>query len=408
MIIKIAWKNIWRNKLRSSVVILAVIIGLVGGIFVASLMKGMTNTRIKNAIENEVSDIQIHNSKFLDNEETKFNIENADQLIAELKQHENVKSLTSRKKIQGMASSPETGIGISIVGINPDEEKQTTAIFSTLCDSCGTYFAEGKKNRVLISQKTADKLKVKLKQKIVLSFQDANGDFTGGAFRVVGIFKSKNTMFDERYLYVQKKDLARLSSFPIDNVNEIAIRLNNPLEYKSLTAEIQSKHADLSVRDWRIIVPELGVMSDLMDAMTYVLMIIILLALGFGIVNTMLMVVLERVRELGMLMAIGMNKKRVFAMIMFETIFLSIVGGIIGMAISGTLNAYFGTYGLKIGGIDEGMEAMGFSSTFYPDISIEFYAVLVLLIITTGIIAAIYPAIKALKLNPAEAVRTDM
>jgi ABC-type lipoprotein release transport system permease subunit len=143
-----------------------------------------------------------------------------------------------------------------------------------------------------------------------------------------------------------------------------------------------------------------------MDIMMGIFMLIILGALGFGIVNTMLMVILERTKELGMLMAIGMNKKRLFLTIMLETVFLSLVGGIIGELISMLIILYFGHIGIDLSAFSEGFESVGYGAVSYPFLEVYRYVQITTLVIVTGILASIYPAWKALKLNPAEAIRT--
>ena len=134
---------------------------------------------------------------------------------------------------------------------------------------------------------------------------------------------------------------------------------------------------------------------------------IILAALAFGIVNTMLMVVLERTKELGMLTAIGMNKKRVFRMIMLESVFLSLVGGVAGMIVSKLIIRLTATQGINFASYAEGLEAMGYTAHIYPVISTSFFITVTVLIIITGILSSVYPALKALKLDPAEALRTE-
>jgi ABC-type antimicrobial peptide transport system permease subunit len=148
-------------------------------------------------------------------------------------------------------------------------------------------------------------------------------------------------------------------------------------------------------------------MAEMMNVYYAVFMIIILAALAFGIVNTMLMVVLERTKELGMLTAIGMNKKKVFSMIMLESVFMSLIGGVIGMIVSECIILLTSRNGINFSQYAEGFEAMGFSSHIYPQIDPQFFIEVAVLIILTGILSSIYPARKALKLDPADAVRTE-
>jgi ABC-type antimicrobial peptide transport system permease subunit len=121
----------------------------------------------------------------------------------------------------------------------------------------------------------------------------------------------------------------------------------------------------------------------------------------------MLMAVLERTRELGMLMSIGMNRRKIFIMIMLESIFLSIVGGFTGMAVSEVVIAITHRTGINLMKYSEGMEAMGYSAHLFPTIDAQFFVTTTILIVLTGIISAIYPARKALKLNPVEAIRSE-
>jgi ABC-type antimicrobial peptide transport system permease subunit len=119
------------------------------------------------------------------------------------------------------------------------------------------------------------------------------------------------------------------------------------------------------------------------------------------------MVILERVKELGMLMAVGMNKLRIFSMIVFETVFLSLTGGIVGVILSYVAVLITHKTGINISNWSQGLEAMGFDSIVYPGITLPMLINVTLLVICTGIIASIYPARKALKLNPADALRTE-
>jgi len=170
---------------------------------------------------------------------------------------------------------------------------------------------------------------------------------------------------------------------------------------------LKSEYPNFQTLTWTELMPDMKMMNESMEFMIYIFVIIILLALGFGIVNTMLMVILERVKELGMLMAIGMNKLRVFTMIVLETIFLSLVGGIVGIALAVGLTIITGKTGLDLSLWAEGLSSQGFDTMVYPTIGIDSVIIVTILVIITGILSAIYPARKAIKLNPAEAIRIE-
>ncbi|PLX04880.1 MAG: ABC transporter permease [Marinilabiliales bacterium] len=408
MIWSISWKNIWRNKLRSLIVVIAITLGLLAGVFSSALMNGIIERRIRAAIENEVSHIQIHNKNFMENIEIGYNINNANEILDKLASFPEVKHVSKRMKITAMANTPSQGTGVNLIGVYPEKEKQVSSLYKYINDSSGTYFDAKKKNSIVVSQKFADKLNLNLRSKVVLTFVGTDGTLTGAAFKVVGIFKTSNSAFDEMNAFVRFDDLARLTNFDTSSAHEIAILLNDKNQTNEVAAKIASAFPQQSTMTWLELQPDLGMIAEFLNLWLYVFVIIILLALGFGIVNTMLMAVLERVKELGMLMAVGMNKKRVFSMIMLETIFLTLTGGALGMLVGAVVVYVTGETGIDFSAYAEGFSAIGYESIVYPTIGIDYYLGVTSLVIITGVFASIYPARKALKLNPSEAIRTEM
>jgi ABC-type antimicrobial peptide transport system permease subunit len=151
----------------------------------------------------------------------------------------------------------------------------------------------------------------------------------------------------------------------------------------------------------------MSLLTDSMDQYMYIFILIILLGLCFGIINTMLMAVLERTKEIGMLMAIGMNKRRIFSMIILESVMLTVTGGIFGIGLGTLITKFFETTPINLSMFSQGLESFGYAAVVYTSLKPKMIVIISILVIITGILSAIYPARKALKLNPAEATRTD-
>ncbi|MFP4470181.1 MAG: ABC transporter permease [Bacteroidales bacterium] len=406
MLVRISWRNIWRNKVRSLVVILAIAIGLTGGVFLTGLMNGMVAQQTSSTINNQISEIQIHHPDFGDNMNPEYLIDHVEQKSQTIRQNDQVTEITYRSKSSAMASTATTGAGIVINGIIPEKEKKVTTIHENIID--GTYFEnDAYSSPMVLGQKLAHKLRTEIGNKVVITLQSNTGEMASNLFRVVGIYKTNDTRFDEMQLFVNYSDLNDMLGISAGQANEIAIRTVSKEVAPEAAASLQDEFRDLKVQSWRELKPSLIVVMTMMDQFGYWLMVIILFALIFGIVNTMLMVILERKRELGMLMSVGMNKTRVFKMIMLETTMLSLVGGAIGLGISILLMGIFGNTGINFASWAEGLEAMGYSSFVYPYVTPGFYAGVTVLVIVTAIIASIWPTRKALKMNPADAVRSE-
>jgi putative ABC transport system permease protein len=366
----------------------------------------MASQKIDAAIGNEVSSIQLHHPDFLDNYDIQDSIEQPEHVVELISHMQGVKSVSERSVLTGMIMSASLSAGIRVNAIDPNAEKLVTSIHSDICDSCGSYLYVGKHNQILISSKLAEKLKVRVKSKIVLRFQSVAGTIIDGAYKICGTYKTSNGVFDEINVFIDRKELSTQLNNQLP-VNEIAVMLTNN-DFKAKAAStIQIANPRLSVKTWDQLQPELGILTGLLTMSLYVLLAIILAALAFGIVNTMLMVVLERIHELGMLIAIGMNRLKLFKLIMFETILLSVTGGVFGIMISILVTSLAAHTGIDLSSLAKGIESLGFDSIIYPEIRMSFFIGTTILVIISGILSSIYPARLALKINPADAVRGE-
>lgn len=403
MILKLAWRNIWRNPARSFVVIGAIIIGVWSVIFLMGVMHGLIKSYVNNAIRRETSHIQIHHPEYLKDKDSKFFIENADQLVRDVQKSYGVKSATIRSQSNVMLGSSHGSRGIRINGIVPGLEEKLTGLKELLVE--GSFLDEGKRNQILISSRLAGKLKVKLRSKLILTFQTLDGEIIAGAFRIKGIYDTKNALFDDNIAFVDIQSLNELLGK--ENIgHEVMIYIDALEKMDSTVAALKTAFPDLSVQNYREISPELGLFETQIGLAGRIYMVIFMLALIFGIINTMLMAVLERVRELGMLMAVGMNKVKVFFMIVLETILLGVVGAPIGIGLGYLVTKYFSTRGINLVIFSkEGMEQFGLANFIYPSVNPDDYLFLAMSVFITALLASLYPAYKAIKLNPVEAIR---
>lgn len=403
MLLSLAWRNIWRNKRRSLIIISAIAVGLLCGLFASAVMFGMGDSLINSTIDRDLGHIQIHTKSFEDDKLLTDTIPHTASILYEVKAQPNVTGASARLIIEGMISSATSSGGVRITGIIPSDEKNITTVHQKIVS--GTYFESEDANQILMGQKLAENLGVRERSRIVLSFQGLDGSIIYGAFRVTGIFRTESTMFDRSTVFIREDDLLTLlNSEPI--YHEIAIRANSVQNADSIYAGLQSSYEHLSVQSWKELAPELKLMDEMMGLMMNIFLGVILFALLFGITNTMLMSVLERVREFGVLMAIGMKRSRVFLMIILETIVLSFIGGIVGMILASITIAYFGAAGIDLSAFAAGLSEFGMDAILYPILPLYFYLSITIMILFTAVISAVYPAIKAIRLKPATAIRT--
>jgi len=474
MIWSIAWKNIWRNKKRSLVVIVAVALGIIAGVFIIGFVEGWSKQRLDDAVYNEVSHIQIHNNEYLKNEETSLTIIDPGRISAILDTLGEVKSYVVRTKIIALAGTSWANTGVIIYGIDPGREKQVTRIHEKIVSGGGRYLDPAGIGNILISDKTAELLKIKqyivtdsvieklrkdavpapvlekleamknirfrspadfreslgselarkeydeygntissealeyrLRNKIQLTLSDREGNPVHAIFRVCGIYKTTNTGFDQMAVFVNAGELAELYGDEKILVHEVAVLLNNIDDAGKVRDRLIPLAEENSVRTWKELAPDAAFMNDFMVIYYFIFIGIIMLALAFGIINTMLMSVLERTKELGMLMAIGMNRRRVFTMIMLETVFLTAVGAAAGILLGWAVTGFFGRTGIHMAGWGEGFEAIGFAATVYPIVTPEFIVFTAVMVVVTAILSSLWPARKALRLIPVEALRTE-
>ena len=402
-LIKISWRNVWRNKLRSFVVIISVVFGLLGGIIMIAMSYGLNEERMNNAVKTYLSHIQIHNKSFSEEYNIKHTIDNLEGIKNAINNDSRVVSYSKRIILNGMLSNSNGSYGIQVKGVDPIEEVKVTNTYEKVIE--GEYFKSEKENTILVGKKLAERLNLKLKSKVVITFQDENYELTSLLYRVEGIFRSGNSRYDEANVFVKNVSITKnLPNF--SGYHEIPILLTDIELRNQVKNDLISKNSNNLIEGWDDISKDLAYANEMLAAVLYIFMMIILSGLSFGIVNTMLMAILERRKEIGMLMSIGMSRFKIFLMISFETMFLSIVALPIGLIISYSIVEYYSVVGIDLSIVEAGLENFGVGTRLYFKVPNQEYFIVAIMVFVISIISSIFPSVRALKINPVEATKT--
>ncbi len=403
-LIKISWRNIWRNRSRSVTIISAIILGLMGGVFSASMRLALEQQQFEDTIDNQVSHIQLHHPDFIANPEARYHIGGGVEIASELSKRDDITVASPRTVVDGMIASSNMNSGVTIKGINPEIEARTTGLEDLVTE--GTYFTEkGRLPSVIIGQALANKLNSYAGSRLVLTLQDVDGEMVSSSFRVEGLYKLSSKSFEERTVFINASDLNRIIG-DNDIVTEIAVVIENPDDYRKVAEILSGLYPNAKVRHWADLQPSLYYSLEVLGEALIWILIIIIMAVSFGLLNTILMSILERVRELGVLLAVGMKRAKVFSMIVAETTIIALIGGIAGLFMSWGMIRFLGNTGVPIPG-GEGLEDFGYASVLYPRLETAFYFEIAIVLVIFAILASVYPAWKAIRLQPAEAVRQE-
>lgn len=402
ILMTISWRNIWRHPGRSGVLLASIIAGLWAGVMIIGLMNGMFLQRMDYLIDSEITHAQVHHPEFLTEGYSRLYIPNHEEIDEWLRDDTRVRSHTLRTITDGMLQSPVKTSGTRIRGVDPESERQTTTFHENIID--GEYLDSGIRNPVLVGKRLADTHNLELGNRVVLTFEDINNELTSAAFNIAGIFESASPQYDESNVFVNSEDMIRLiADRPI--FHEIAMMLHNEDDAEAVTAGLNERFSGIEAQTWYELSPEIRMMVEFGGAMLFIITMIIMLALAFGILNTMLMALFERMREIGVLLSIGMSRIRIFLMIMLEATILTLTGALAGIGLAWLSIRQLSESGINLEMFATGLAEIGWDHMIYPFVEGSEFVTIVILVITITILATLYPAVKAMRINPLEAAR---
>lgn len=396
---KIAWRNCWRNKLRSLIVIVAIALGIWSSLFLMGFSIGFVSQRVDKMVQLEVGDIQIHSKTYDFNNDISNTIKNREALIQYLKENEFIEGFSERFVTEASAVTAHGQNGIKIVGVNPKDELHVLGLASRITE--GTFLDSKLAYPIVVGEKLAEELHLKLNSKIRISFINYDATQISKTFKVCGIYGIGNDNFEVYNVFIPLSKIEKLTNKHL--IHEIVVKTSgNP---EQISKELTSKDSNNLIQSWGERYPEIAYMIEMMDTTLFILMSIIVFALLFGIINTLTMSILERKREIGVLLALGMNTFKIRVMIIFESIIYGLIGAPFGILLGYLTIHYYGIYGFDLTAFGEGMKAFGYDPILYLSLERKYYFIYTAYIFFATIIGGWYPSRIATKLNPIAAIR---
>jgi ABC-type lipoprotein release transport system permease subunit len=397
----LAWRNIWRNKLRTGVLVSSIAVGIWAGTFVMAFAFGLNRQRTDGAIRTVLSHIQLHDSNYRNDPALVHRIAQGQAVLQNLESNPDVAAVTYRWITDGMVQSSYAAGGIRLMGVDPAREARVTDVAQRLVE--GEWLNPEQSKGMVMGEALAKKLQVGLKSKVVITFQDEQGNLHAASFRIAGLYRTQNARLDELNVFVNAPAVWKLVGYE-DAFHELALVTTGP-DPSALKPALEAAHPALTVETWRDLAPELSYADEVMEQLLYLFVGIILMALAFGLINSLLMSILERTRELGMMKAVGMNARRLFTMILAESLLTSLAGGPIGLLLAYLTIQYLGRTGISFEAFATGLQSFGLDVVTYPTLPTKYYWGIAAMVFVTALLASIAPARRALALKPVEALR---
>ncbi|HQP91159.1 MAG TPA: ABC transporter permease [Candidatus Omnitrophota bacterium] len=401
---KIAWRNITRNQYRSSLTVSAVAIGLASLIFLKGFTDGADMQMVENYTNLLIGSIQVHKTGFNKNMGLEKSITSPDTLLSSVRNIPGVKAVSTRVKDFALISSPESSAGIMLYGIDPLAERRLSTMNQRL--RRGRFLTRDDKDKIIIGKDLSSQLKADLGDKVVLMSQGADGSMAAAAYEVCGIMEAGSEEIDKNLAIITieaAQELLVLGS----KISEIAVAVTSLDDIDEIAGSIKAKinTEKYEVLTWKEISPMTYQWLQFDQVFTALILFIVLLVVAAGILNTVLMSVLERTREFGIMLALGTKPQQITSMVATESIILGGIGIIFGACLGAGLVLLFGMVGINLSVISHALNSFYIGSIVYTRLDIQSLIIYSGVVLLTSVLISIYPAKKASKLSPIEAIR---
>ena len=395
--------------------------GLFLSILSEAMYYGTSELMFKDAIDMHIGSLQIHKKGYQGNKTLSYMFASTEKLIDTLKQEKDIQGWTKRIVGGGMVSVKDNTNVAQIIGIDPVNEAKITTLENKIINGerlkrkykklyktvpTSRYLSAEPKLEAIIGNKLSEKLEAAIGDKLAVMVFGADGSIGEELYTIVGIYHTGYPNLDSA-INIHINDAESLFS-AYGRISEIVLSLPNSRVVPEVLDNLKTKiDTDIyEVLSWKEISPELLQLMDLKTASRYLFLFILLLIIGFGILNTVFMTIMERIRELGMLKSLGTSPVQIFGLIITETIFLALVGVIIGNIAGATAAYYLQTNPINLTSMSELYEEWGVTASYMTAELVPYYFISFnIIVFAVSVIAALYPAVKAARLKPVEALK---
>jgi ABC-type lipoprotein release transport system permease subunit len=399
--LRLAWRNLWRNHRRTLIMLAAVVVGAWAMIFMTALIRGMVDDMVRDGIRTLPGHVQVHHPGFRDDPSVSNVIAPPDENLRRALDDPAVVAWATRVRVPAVVSSERNTRGVVLVGIDPDRERELSFAADDMSE--GRFLESVDDTGLVVGRKLLERLETGLGKRVVVMSQDPDNEIVDRGFRIVGVFESSMESQEDGFVFAGRATVQRLLKMG-DQVSEIAVLGTNYRDVDGLRQKIQEAAGPgLEVQPWYELEKYLGSMLEMMDGFVLVWIVVVFLALAFGLVNTLVMAVFERVREIGLMLALGMTPRNILAQIVAESTLLLALGLAIGNVLAwATIEPLKGGIDLSI--VGEGMELWGASAVLYPALRWEDVVLANVIVLFLGFLASLSPAWRASRYEPVEAI----
>lgn len=403
MIFKLAWRNLWRNKSRTGITIASVFFAVLLSVMLTAIQRGAMQNLMKGVVSFYSSYIQVHKKGYFD-EQTLDNVLDLNGgAMATIKAQKNVTLVSPRLESFALGSTGESTEGCMVVGILPSNEKNLIQLAKKV--KSGTYMADTDTG-IMIAEGLANKLNLKVNDTLVLLGQGYEGVTAAAKYPVRTILSYGSPQLNSHLLYMPLWQAQQFLSAD-DKATSLVISVSDENLVNEIKSGLQkSLPSGYEVITWQQMIPDIVQLVKSKEASEFVVVLLLYMLVSFGIFATLLMMMNERKFEMGMLMGIGMKKGKLAQMILLETIFVSVVGCIAGLAASIPVAYFFKSHPLHFGGqLKQMYESLGFEATIPTSTDPSIFYNQFVTIIIISLLLGIYPVFRIFRMNALNAMK---